>query len=399
MPPVFGPVSPSPTRLKSCAAASGRAAWPWQSASSETSSPTSSSSTTTVAPGLAERAADEARLDRRLRRGAIGADRDALAGREPVGLDDARAAELVDGAQRLVAVGARPVARRRHAGGEHQLLRERLRALDERGARRRAEDGDARAPQRVAEAEHERQLRPDHDEPGLEVMGQRDEPAEVVDGDVVAGRDARDARVAGRAVQFATGGARGERLRKRVLPPARADEQDPHRAESTETTAGRRGGAISAGGRSSRSPAVTSSPQVRQRQAVGRHAAAAADVGGEVVGLGPAEVVDAEAAERDDHGRERAAALGQLVARAQRALAVALARDEAEILEPAQAAGEQVGRDRVERAREVAVARDAAQQVANDQQRPAIADGVERRGDRAVVGVGGHGVTLHRIVT
>ena len=110
-------------------------------------------------------------------------------------------------------------------------------------------------------------------------------------------------------------------------------------------------------------------------------------------------MVDAEAAERDDHRRERAAALGQRVARAQRALAVALARDEPEILEPAQPAGEQVGRDRLQRAREVAVARDAAQQVAHDQQRPAIADGIERRRDRAVVGVGGHGDTLHRIVT
>ena len=50
MPPVLGPVSPSPMRLKSCAAASGRAASPWQSASSETSSPTSNSSMTTVAP-------------------------------------------------------------------------------------------------------------------------------------------------------------------------------------------------------------------------------------------------------------------------------------------------------------------------------------------------------------
>ena len=94
--------------------------------------------------------------------------------------------------------------------------------------------GDARAPQGVAEAEHERQLRADHDEPDLEVVGERDEAADVVDGDVVAGRDARDAGVAGSAVQFATGGARGERLRQRVLPPARADEQDPHRAESTE---------------------------------------------------------------------------------------------------------------------------------------------------------------------
>ena len=85
------------------------------------------------------------------------------------------------------------------------------------------------------------------------------------------------------------------------------------------------------------------------------------------------------------------AALGEVVLGAQRALGVDLARHEAEVLEPAQAAGQQVGRDRRERALQVGVARDAAQQVAHDQQRPAIAHGVEGRGDRALVRIGGHG--------
>ena len=57
---------------------------------------------------LAERPADEAGLDRGERRRAVRADGDALAGREPVGLDDAGAAELVDGAARGLDVGARP---------------------------------------------------------------------------------------------------------------------------------------------------------------------------------------------------------------------------------------------------------------------------------------------------
>ena len=163
---------------------------------------------------------------------AIRADGDALAGREPVGLDDARAAELVDGPACRLDVRARHGARRRHARRLHQLLREGLRALHARGTGRRAEDGDASPSQRISEAEHERQLGSDHDEPDLEVVGKRYQAADVVDGDLVAGRDPRDAGVAGRAMQFATGGARGERLRQRVLPPARTDEQDPHRAES-----------------------------------------------------------------------------------------------------------------------------------------------------------------------
>ena len=47
MPPVFGPVSPSPIRLKSRAGASGSAVSPSQIASSDNSSPSRNSSTTT----------------------------------------------------------------------------------------------------------------------------------------------------------------------------------------------------------------------------------------------------------------------------------------------------------------------------------------------------------------
>ena len=49
MPPVFGPVSPSPMRLKSRAGASGTARSPSQSASTESSTPSRNSSTTTGA--------------------------------------------------------------------------------------------------------------------------------------------------------------------------------------------------------------------------------------------------------------------------------------------------------------------------------------------------------------
>ena len=53
MPPVFGPVSPSPIRLKSCAAPIGSARRPSQSANSETSGPSSSSSITNSSPSAA----------------------------------------------------------------------------------------------------------------------------------------------------------------------------------------------------------------------------------------------------------------------------------------------------------------------------------------------------------
>ncbi len=53
IPPVFGPVSPSPIRLKSCAAPSATARRPSQSAKTDASRPSSSSSTTTGPPSAA----------------------------------------------------------------------------------------------------------------------------------------------------------------------------------------------------------------------------------------------------------------------------------------------------------------------------------------------------------
>ena len=50
MPPVLGPVSPSPTRLKSCAGASATARVPSHTASTDSSGPAIASSTTTVRP-------------------------------------------------------------------------------------------------------------------------------------------------------------------------------------------------------------------------------------------------------------------------------------------------------------------------------------------------------------
>ena len=50
MPPVFGPVSPSPTRLKSCAGSNGTAVTPSHTANSETSGPARYCSTSTGCP-------------------------------------------------------------------------------------------------------------------------------------------------------------------------------------------------------------------------------------------------------------------------------------------------------------------------------------------------------------
>ena len=95
MPPVFGPVSPSPTRLWSCAVASGSAVSPSERTKKLASSPSRNSSITTSAPAAPMRAG-EAGLDRGERLLDRHRDGDALAGGEPVGLDDDRRALRAD---------------------------------------------------------------------------------------------------------------------------------------------------------------------------------------------------------------------------------------------------------------------------------------------------------------
>ena len=85
MPPVLGPVSPSPTRLKSCAGCSGTTVAPSVTAKSETSGPSRYSSMTTRAA--------RGRVGERLRQ--VGGHDDALAGGQAVVLHDVRRAELV----------------------------------------------------------------------------------------------------------------------------------------------------------------------------------------------------------------------------------------------------------------------------------------------------------------
>ena len=94
MPPVFGPVSPSPIRLKSCAAPSGTTRVPSEIANSDTSLPLEQ---------LLDHHATVELLNREQRVVELGgraADEHALARCEPVGLDDARAAGRPRGSRR-----------------------------------------------------------------------------------------------------------------------------------------------------------------------------------------------------------------------------------------------------------------------------------------------------------
>ena len=212
MPPVFGPVSPSPARLKSCAAPSGTACAPSQSANSETSSPSSSSSITNSPPNAAT-ARNAASTS-----SARPADEHALAGCEAVRLDDA------GGARDRERLGGR------HAGRAHHVLRERLRSLDPRRRRARAEDGDPVSSQLVGDAGDERRLGADHDEVGLERQRQAEQAVAVVGAHRMAASERGDAGVARRCVQLGQAGALREAPRERVLARARADDQHLHAA-------------------------------------------------------------------------------------------------------------------------------------------------------------------------
>src|SRR6185503_7319671 len=92
MPPVLGPVSPSPTRLWSCAEASGTAVFPSTNANRLASSPSRNSSMTS-GPSPAAAIA--------LSAGARGRDGDSLARGQSVGLDHYRKTEAPERGERV----------------------------------------------------------------------------------------------------------------------------------------------------------------------------------------------------------------------------------------------------------------------------------------------------------
>jgi hypothetical protein len=118
-----------------------------------------------AAPGLPERAIDQGAPDRRLRLLAVVADRDALAGREPVRLDDQRIGLPGNVGERRRGVVERRVGRGRDALLPEKRLRVGLRPLQLRRRPPRPEDGDAPLDQPIRQAEGERQFGADDDEP------------------------------------------------------------------------------------------------------------------------------------------------------------------------------------------------------------------------------------------
>ena len=154
MPPVLGPVSPSPTRLWSCAVASGSTCSPSQSAKKLASSPTRNSSITTSAPAAPNAPAKQASMAASAAAARLGDDH-AFAGGKPVGLDDDR-----QGLRGEVGLGGARIVEAAVGGGRDgelaaQVLGEALGAFELRRRLGRAERldpgrgqivGDARPP-------------------------------------------------------------------------------------------------------------------------------------------------------------------------------------------------------------------------------------------------------------
>ena len=155
------------------------------------------------------------------------ADDDALPGRQPVGLQDARRPRRVE------------QGGGRNAGRGHHVLRERLRALDPSRRGRRPEDGDPGVAQDVGDARDERGLRPDDDEIDAERARQPEQALAVVG---TTGWHVASAAIPGfpgAAWSSVSGGRRGEPPGERVLATARADDENAHRPSLRATARAR----------------------------------------------------------------------------------------------------------------------------------------------------------------
>ena len=145
---------PGRRRRRACGPAprpSGTAARPSVSTKNDASRPSRNSSMTRRAPASPNRLSTIASHTAASAACPIGRDDDALAGRQAVGLQDDRVAELAarDDAKRGIGIAADAVARRRHAVARHERLGERLARFERRGLAGRPDDGAARQRQRI----------------------------------------------------------------------------------------------------------------------------------------------------------------------------------------------------------------------------------------------------------
>ena len=228
MPPVFGPVSPSPMRLKSCAGTRGTAVDPSVIANRETSGPSRYSSTTTALSGRARHAAAWA----------IAAARSSvtttpLPAARPSSLTTNGAPNWSSAAATSSAVVHTWASAVGTSAWAITALANALEPSSWAACGAGAEAVDPRRTHRVRDAGHERGLRSDDDQVHREVAGERGDGLRIAGVHHVIGADLAQSRVAGRDEQGLDAGIGRQREGQGVLAPAGPEEQDVHGDEAT----------------------------------------------------------------------------------------------------------------------------------------------------------------------
>ena len=238
IPPVFGPTSPSSSRLWSRASGSATASRPSHSAMRLASRPCRRSSTTTQATasrrslqtgrrgqlldgafGLGRRIAHDHALACRQ---AIRLDHDAVPAAGQLGREGDRRGRVIEGGR----------ARHPDAGRARDVVTERLARLDPGRRLRRPEDGEACSAKRVGDAGRQRRLRPDDDQLGGLAPGDRDDRRRIERVDARRPADAwlgRDGGTPGRDDHLVDARFAGQLPGERMLAGAAPDDEDPGR--------------------------------------------------------------------------------------------------------------------------------------------------------------------------
>jgi hypothetical protein len=183
----------------------------------------------------------------------VAADVHALAGRQPVGLDDVRRRRRREVRGAPVGVVEHLGRGGRDTGLAHHLLGEALAALQARRRCRRTEAGAARGAQGVGDAGDQGHLRADDDQVCPDVLGQGHDRVGVghVDRPLLGERDR--AGVAGRADERRDGGVARQRPQQGVLARTGAEHEDVHGPDAS-----------AACDLSGRGPRAASPPSVRR---------------------------------------------------------------------------------------------------------------------------------------
>ena len=166
------------------------------------------------------------------------ADRDALAGGQPVRLDHQRDRYLGDIAGGLeLLVGAKaPEFRRGDAALLHEFLRENLASFDPGCQRSGTEDGKTQRLKSVGNSRNERLLWPDHRQIDFLLAGKLRKTLDVERLNVQTIRDLADARIPRCAVEFRDERTLTDFPDEGVFPAAAADDEDFHSVRNPKMT-------------------------------------------------------------------------------------------------------------------------------------------------------------------